>query len=183
MDLICFSHFKWDFVFQKPQNLLAKFSSVYRIFYIEEPLFNSSEEKFSLIPAGEGIWVVKLYLKGDKNDSDDNIRQRKLLKTLFVIMNIHRYILWFYTPMALPLSDDMSADLIIYDCLDENANFKIAPEGYTRLEESLISKSDLIFNRGKSLYDEKKLCLLANVIINIKVILNEKYNGNQNIIS
>lgn len=43
-------------------------------------------------------------------------------------MNIHRYILWFYTPMALPLSDDMSADLIIYDCMDETVNFEFAPE-------------------------------------------------------
>ncbi|MBK9332412.1 MAG: hypothetical protein IPM96_08465 [Ignavibacteria bacterium] len=168
---------KWDFDFQKPQHLLAKFSSVYRIFYVEEPLFNSSEEKFSLTPAGEGIWVVKLFLKGDKNDSDDNIRQRKLLKTLFVIMNIHRYILWFYTPMALPLSDDMSADLIIYDCMDETVNFEFAPEGYMQLEESLISKSDLIFTGGKSLYDKKKICILASVIINIKEILNEKNIG------
>lgn len=61
-----FSHLKWDFDFQKPQHLLAKFSSVYRIFYVEEPLFNSSEEKFSLTPAGEGIWVVKLFLKVTK---------------------------------------------------------------------------------------------------------------------
>ncbi|MBK8984249.1 MAG: hypothetical protein IPM38_18495 [Ignavibacteria bacterium] len=177
MDLICFSHMKWDFDFQKPQHLLTKFSSVYRIFFIEEPLFNSYEEKFSLISAGEGIWVVKLYLTGDKNDSDDNTRQRKLLKTLFAIMNIHRYILWFYTPMALPLSDDMTADLIIYDCMDETADFKFAPDGYTRLEESLISKSDLIFTGDKSLYDKKKICILANVILNIKEILNEKIIG------
>ena len=156
MDLVCFSHLRWDFVFQRPQHLLTKFSSVYRIFYIEEPICNSPDEKFSLIPDGKGIWIVKTYLKGDYNETDCYIRQRKLLKILFATMNIHRYMLWFYTPMALPLTEDMSADLIIYDCMDELANFKFAQAGLPQLEESLISRSDLIFTGGKSLYNKKK---------------------------
>jgi len=156
MDLVCFSHLRWDFVFQRPQHLLTKFSSVYRIFYIEEPICNSPDEKFSLIPDGKGIWIVKTYLKGDYNKTDCYIRQRKLLKTLFATMNIRKYILWFYTPMALPVTEEMSADLIIYDCMDELANFKYAPEDLPQLEESLISRSDLIFTGGKSLYNKKK---------------------------
>ena len=39
-DLICFSHLRWDTDYQRPQHFMARFSTLLRVFYIEEPVLN-----------------------------------------------------------------------------------------------------------------------------------------------
>ena len=41
-DLICFSHLRWNFVFQRPQHLLTLFSSRLKVDYVEEPVFDAA---------------------------------------------------------------------------------------------------------------------------------------------
>ncbi len=38
MLLICFSHLRWDFVFQRPQHLMTRFARTMRVIYLEEPV-------------------------------------------------------------------------------------------------------------------------------------------------
>ena len=40
-DLVCFSHLRWDFVYQRPQHLMSRFARERRVFFIEEPVFGS----------------------------------------------------------------------------------------------------------------------------------------------
>ena len=35
--LICFSHLRWNFVFQRPQHLMSRFARERRVIYWEEP--------------------------------------------------------------------------------------------------------------------------------------------------
>jgi hypothetical protein len=37
--LVCFSHLRWDFVWQRPQHLLSRAAQHYRILFVEEPMF------------------------------------------------------------------------------------------------------------------------------------------------
>src|SRR3954466_3595980 len=37
--LVCFSHLRWDFVWQRPQHLLSRAAKHYRVLMIEEPKF------------------------------------------------------------------------------------------------------------------------------------------------
>ena len=39
-DLVCLSHLRWNFVFQRPQHLLIRFAQGQRVFFIEEPIFS-----------------------------------------------------------------------------------------------------------------------------------------------
>ncbi len=39
VDVFCFSHLRWDFVFQRPQHLMTRFARNGRVFFIEEPTF------------------------------------------------------------------------------------------------------------------------------------------------
>src|SRR3546814_18756794 len=64
--------------------------------------------------------------------------------------------LWYYTPMMLPFSEHVMADCIVYDCMDELANFKGAPPELLPLEQRLLSQADLVFTGGYSLYEAKK---------------------------
>ncbi len=37
-NLICFSHLRWDFVFQRPQHLMSRFARDMQVIYWEEPV-------------------------------------------------------------------------------------------------------------------------------------------------
>jgi hypothetical protein len=39
-DLVCLSHLRWDFVFQRPQHLLTRCAGQRRVFFFEEPVFD-----------------------------------------------------------------------------------------------------------------------------------------------
>ncbi|MEO6695450.1 MAG: glycosyltransferase [Ignavibacteria bacterium] len=155
MDLICFSHLRWDFVLQRPQHLLTRFISSYRVFYIEEPVFDSSNDHLTFTNFSN-VWVVKMHLQGDRNEQDILPRQKELLSSLFRKMDIVKYFFWYYSPMALPLGENLNPEIIIYDCMDELANFRFAPTELKELEEALINRSDLVFTGGESLFNKKK---------------------------
>jgi UDP-galactopyranose mutase len=155
MDLVCFSHLRWDFVFQRPQHLLTRFSNIYRVFYIEEPLFDSDSDYLSIVN-NDRVWIIRMHLKNNSNETDMVVRQRRLLNSLFRKMDIIKYIFWYYTPMAFPLREGTSPELVIYDCMDELANFRFAPSNLLEYESLLMNEAHLVFTGGKSLFNKKK---------------------------
>src|SRR4051812_41055786 len=48
LDVLCFCHLRWDFVFQRPQPLLSRFSKENRVFFFEEPIFDAAEPRLEL---------------------------------------------------------------------------------------------------------------------------------------
>jgi hypothetical protein len=48
-DVICFSHLRWDFVFQRPQHLMTRFARTHRVFFIEEPVFDAGTPSLEVI--------------------------------------------------------------------------------------------------------------------------------------
>jgi hypothetical protein len=42
--LICFSHLRWRFVYQRPQHLMTRFAQAMRVFYVEEPIVSEDLE-------------------------------------------------------------------------------------------------------------------------------------------
>ena len=54
--LICFSHLRWDFVFQRPQHLLTRLSKALKVFYIEEPIFDApTDGYYEYLNRGENL--------------------------------------------------------------------------------------------------------------------------------
>ncbi|MCK0532493.1 UDP-galactopyranose mutase [Sphingobium agri] len=80
----------------------------------------------------------------------------KQLLDLYLAGEPGPFIRWYYTPMMLPFSEHVMADCIIYDCMDELANFKGAPPELLPLEQRLLSQADLVFTGGYSLYEAKR---------------------------
>ena len=39
-DLFCFSHLRWNFVYQRPQHLLSRVSQQWRTWFWEEPIWD-----------------------------------------------------------------------------------------------------------------------------------------------
>src|SRR5688572_6618121 len=58
-DLVCFSHLRWDFVYQRPQHLMSRFAREGRVFFVEEPIFGAqSAPGLSMHVDPSGVCIV-----------------------------------------------------------------------------------------------------------------------------
>ena len=156
IDLVCFSHLRWGFVFQRPNHLLSRFSKHQRVFFIEEPIFHDGDDKLQIENYNDDLFIVTPFIRHGLDEKEIFNRQRKFITTLFSNMNVDRYFSWYYTPMALPFTDHLTPELTIYDCMDELSAFKFAPPQLGMLEKELFSKADIVFTGGNSIYESKK---------------------------
>jgi len=155
-DLICFSHLRWDFVYQRPQHLFSRFGKHLRTFFIEEPIFSDTHDTLNIRQSPEGVYIATPYLPGGLSPEEVDSRLRSLINNLLAEREIENYVLWYYTPMALSFSDHLQPRSIVYDCMDELSAFKFAPAKLKELEKELLSKADVVFTGGVSLYEHKK---------------------------
>lgn len=158
MDIICFSHLRWDFVFQRPQHLLSRFASQGQIYFIEEPVFDSpADVLLEESRLGGRIIILRCRIAVPANETDHLTIQQNLLREYFHHERLDSYLLWFYTPMAMPLASALpDPALIVYDCMDELSAFRFAPADIRQRENTLIASADLMFTGGKMLYESKK---------------------------
>ncbi|MBD0331510.1 MAG: glycosyltransferase family 1 protein [Chitinophagaceae bacterium] len=155
-DLICFSHLRWDFVFQRPHHLFSRFSKHTRVFFIEEPIFHDEQETMKITKERKNLYVIVPYLKKGLSQIETIRIQQEMIDELILRKEISSYICWYYTPMALPFTDHLTPELIVYDCMDELSAFKFAPPQLQLLEKRLLQKADVVFTGGYSIYEVKK---------------------------
>ena len=156
MDLICFSHLRWNFVYQRPQHLMSRFAKQERVFLIEEPWFEREDDGYLQLDHKENLTVVIPHLKQGLSPEEAALSQVKLLRNFFEEEKITDYYFWYYTPMALAIGNHFSPKMIIYDCMDELSLFKFAPAELKEREQELFKKADLVFTGGHNLYKAKK---------------------------
>lgn len=161
-DLICFSHLRWHFVYQRPQHLMSRAARHSRVFYFEEPDFTSSPDQLRIgIDPNNQVTVVTPQLNntegsGGSHDEQINNRISKLLDQLIKEYNIKDFVAWYYAPMALSFSEYLDPRVIVYDCMDELSAFKFAPAELVEYERKLIAGADIVFTGGHRLYQAKK---------------------------
>ncbi len=155
LDLVCFSHLRWAFVYQRPQHLLNRFAKHTRVIFVEEPMWHDGPDIMRISQDNKNVFVAVPYLQ-NCNDGCPVMRQQKLINTLFPQLGINRYFAWYYTPMALPFTEHLSPEFIVYDCMDELSAFKFAPPELAKREKQLLQLSDVVFTGGHSIYEAKK---------------------------
>jgi UDP-galactopyranose mutase len=155
-DLVCFSHLRWNFVYQRPQHLLSRFAKHMRVFFIEEPIFHDAEDKLHIEEPMQNVYVVVPHFQHGCNEQEVLAKQKEMVNNLFTLMEITNYFSWYYTPMALPFSDHLQPKIVVYDCMDELSAFKFAPPALTENERLLMQKADVVFTGGYSIYEAKK---------------------------
>ena len=158
MDLICLSHIKWNFVYQRPQHLLNRFAINNRVFVIEEPVYEAEFDYYDMSQPNPkaNLWVVQLYVSKCETKEKTNHVLKALLDSFIFSNNVSKYVLWYYSPMALDFTDHLSPELIVYDCMDELSAFKSPPKRIKETENELLSRADIVFTGGQSLYQAKK---------------------------
>lgn len=156
-DLVCFSHLRWNFVFQRPQHLLSRCAQTRRVFYVEEPLSSAGPARIEVTQDPKTLVnVVVPYLPEGLSAAQREREQARLVTQLFVNEAIHDPVLWFYTPMALPVAAHLSHRACVYDCMDELAAFKDAPKQLLNREAELLQLADVVFTGGHALFEAKK---------------------------
>jgi UDP-galactopyranose mutase len=157
-DLLCFSHLRWNFVFQRPNHLLCRAARERRCFFVEEPMFDAEREASMIVRQEcESLFVCVPHLPAAATGGAAASVQRALIERLVRDYGVVPEVLWFYTPMALAFARHLVAPAIVYDCMDELSGFAGAPPELRGLERELLSAADLVFTGGHSLFRAKQL--------------------------
>jgi UDP-galactopyranose mutase len=69
---------------------------------------------------------------------------------------VDQFVAWYWTPMALGYSADLEPLAIAFDCMDELSSFRGASPLLLKREAELISRADVVFTGGMSLYEHKR---------------------------
>jgi UDP-galactopyranose mutase len=156
-DLVCFSHLRWDFVYQRPQHLLSRAARDRRVFFVEEPVFGNCSMRLDIHERGNGVRVVVPHLPdGLRSEIATSAVLKEMIHRLFLEQGVRDYVLWYYTPMALEVTNHLKPLAAIYDCMDELAAFKGAHTRLQEREQELFRRVDLVFTGGQSLFEAKQ---------------------------
>ena len=154
--VLCFSHLRWDFVFQRPQHLLGRFAKRHDVLFVEEPVYDGGEPRFVVTSKRDGLKVAVPHLPHGTDVSAIDPMMRKLLDRLLQEQGIENFVAWYYTPMMLGWSEHLRPLAVVYDCMDELSAFKNAPVELRVKEAELFALADLVFTGGRSLYKVKR---------------------------
>jgi hypothetical protein len=156
-NILCFSHLRWDFVFQRPQHLMSRFAIETNVFVLEEPVFDANgRDYYSVDKRTEQLSIITPHLTPHRNFEQDRKVMRTLLSEYLTDEDLADWIFWYYTPMALQFSDNYSPALIVFDCMDELSAFDFAPPELLEMEKALLKTADIVFTGGHSLHEAKK---------------------------
>jgi glycosyltransferase involved in cell wall biosynthesis len=156
--LLCLSHLRWDFVYQRPQHLMSRFARDYRLLFWEEPVSTRAGEAWLEVreDVEDGVQVLVPHLPEGQTGRQSEQEQRRLLDRHLFNGNLNPPLLWYYTPMSLAFTEHLRASLVVYDCMDQLSAFRGAPPQLVERERRLMARADLVFTGGYSLYEAKR---------------------------
>ena len=154
--IVCFSHLPWNLVFQRPQHILTRLTGSFDVVYWEEP----RTEPGLATPRLERTWLAEGLMQAVPvlpEGLDDNGREAALGWLLHGALAALSgpLVFWYYTPMMFGFSADARPDLVVYDCMDELANFAFAPADIAARESALMAEADIVLCGGRSLYEAR----------------------------
>jgi glycosyltransferase involved in cell wall biosynthesis len=162
--IVVFSHLRWNFVWQRPQQFLSRFAEQHPVLFVEEP-------DFRLADGAEPMLVMENVAKNvttatgafpaswrGRPEVAETMRRftREAIAATDQNGEFDQPLLWFYSPMeagwALGHFENRG---IVYDCMDELSQFKGAPVELIENEQRLIEKADVLFTGGYELWMKK----------------------------
>jgi glycosyltransferase involved in cell wall biosynthesis len=158
LDLVCFTHLRWGFVYQRPQHLLSRFTQHGRVHVWEEPVFRPCDTpELNVSNPQQNLYVLTPVLPEHGYDEEQILAaQRELLDRYLADQSIEEFTIWYYTPMALRFTDHLFPSVIVYDCMDELSGFQGAPPALIEEEKRLFQLANVVFCGGASLYASKR---------------------------
>jgi glycosyltransferase involved in cell wall biosynthesis len=164
--IIVHSHLRWDFVWQRPQQILSRLAVQSPILFVEEPIFLDDlrcGRLEILVPFGNVFRAVP-YISADERENPDaatavvrSLLQDALATDSRLKGRFQNPIQWFYSPATAPcMLGAFSEIAVVYDCMDELAQFRFAHPDLPRRERLLLANADIVFTGGHKLYESKR---------------------------
>lgn len=160
------SHLRWDFVWQRPQQVLSRLSESHRVLFIEEPVFLDDVRTPSLtltrpLPrVHRAVPVLPAALRDRYDESIALVRQlvrAQMAPDGEIAGLFERPIQWFYTPMPAPaMIGAFHERAVVYDCMDELSKFRFAPRALVDRERLLLASANVVFTGGYRLSQSKR---------------------------
>ncbi|MDH1265882.1 glycosyltransferase family 1 protein [Pseudomonas sp. GD03944] len=155
--LLCLSHLRWSFVYQRPQHLMSRFAREYNVLFFEEPVpTDEAEPWLEVRPDEEGVQILVPRLPAGLDAQRTQAALRTLLDTYLERLEVEDLLLWYYTPMSLGFTRHLQPSTVVYDCMDELSAFDGAPPDLLEHERELLERADLVFTGGHSLWEVKR---------------------------
>jgi glycosyltransferase involved in cell wall biosynthesis len=163
--IIVHSHLRWDFVWQRPQQLLSRFAKRSPVLFVEEPIYldDLREARLDLSLPMERVHRAVPVLPGDLRGEYDasitvirELLRRQLADDGALGDRFAQPIQWFYTPMPAPaMIGAFGERAVVYDCMDELSKFRFAPTALVDRERYLMAQADVVFAGGYKLSQSK----------------------------
>jgi protoporphyrinogen oxidase/glycosyltransferase involved in cell wall biosynthesis len=156
-ELVVFSHLRWSFVYQRPQQILSRLARHFRVLFVEEPHYCSGDPRGELSAPCPGVTVLTPHtpLTAPGFHDDQIPLLTKLVGQALARERFTDYGAWLYTPMALPLLTKLTPRIVVYDCMDELTAFRGAPRQLVQRENALLRVANVVFAGGPSLYESR----------------------------
>ncbi|MBC8139847.1 MAG: glycosyltransferase, partial [Armatimonadetes bacterium] len=170
--IIVHCHLRWDFVWQRPQQIVSRLAERHPVLFLEDaaPLpENEAEPRFALTHVGDSLTVARPLLHphtGDaeadaETDRKNGAAWERLADTVVAHLKTtdpawENIVHWIYTPTAVGVQHRYDPVAVVYDCMDELANFKNAPPHLKAQEAELMNAADVVFTGGPSMYAARK---------------------------
>ena len=163
--IIVHSHLGWDWVWQRPQQFLSRFSKRHQILFVEGPV--SAEDVSEPLPELRevaefpNITIMRMKMPASRWGDGAWVDQqrRRLVQELLagpLGLRFREPIQWFYDPMAVTaFAGHMNERAIVFDCMDQLSQFKGAPKELLRRERDLLNAADVVFAGGPKIGREK----------------------------
>ncbi|GHC91950.1 glycosyl transferase [Pseudorhodoferax aquiterrae] len=158
LPILVFSHLRWQFVYQRPQHLLARLAARRPVLFFEEPITGAERPWLAHARTPEGVTVLRPHVCGQAAGFDDAHLPvlRRMVQEVVQDPALGAHLLWFYTPMALGLAAELRPRGVVYDCMDELSAFAGAPPQMLERESALLQLADVVLAGGRSLYEAKR---------------------------
>jgi glycosyltransferase involved in cell wall biosynthesis len=162
---IVHSHLRWDFVWQRPQQIMSRLALRGHVLFVEEPVYLDDipaprlDVTLPLPKVHRAVPLLPGTLRGQYDASIAVIRElvRKQVAADGPLGGaFDRPVQWFYTPMPAPaMIGAFNERGIVYDCMDELSKFRFAPTELVDRERYLVANADVVFTGGYKLWQAK----------------------------
>ena len=164
--IVVHSHLKWDWVWQRPQQFLSRFSRKHRLLFVENPDFSDdlghTRVRLREVSDFPNINVLQITVPAARQNDIAWIdkERRRVVQSLLngpLGQSFSSIVQWFYDPMAVTaFAGHLDEELIVYDCMDELSLFRGAPAELVRRERELLAVADLVFAGGPKIWQAKR---------------------------
>ncbi len=150
-DLIVFSLERWGSSFSRTSQIMSRFASHRKVYFIETPVLGVSKNPLYLLrETRDDVMVIEPYLPEETSVFEQKQALIEIVNKLIDDENIKNFTIWTDTPKSIPFFRHLEPKALIYDCLQDYSVTN--PE----LEKELFNRADLVFTSGLSLYAAKR---------------------------